>query len=558
MERKIRKWYKKRFDSEIESIKHVKGHVKKLGVKANKEVNDYYELTNKDNKKYYFYKLKEKMLILDDKSFNKIKRFEEDKETKITWHLCNNGYVGSKVNNDFYYLHQIVMNYYGNGKGTKNGSVDHINRDKLNNCHDNLRITTDEIQQKNKIGCLDGTKRKRQSNAIELPDGIEQKMIPKYCIYRKECYNVEKKLYREYFVYKHPDMEKRISSSKSSKVSIKEKLNEIKLIEKNYLEKNIVIKEKEFNLPNYVSFKNNIFVYDEKTSENRYNLKYKVNNELDFESNLKQLEVRLNMKYSERSFNFAEFYNSKKITKVENIILPKYFSRVFTAGKYHIQFDKREKEKRYSMKIVMKTENINEEIKRLVKKLLDKFPELKNMSYIPKEYIEKEEILKKEKDFKLPKCFSITTEKGLKYIIFQKKFNEKRYVKKFRLHNENIKQHYLSFKNKLILTNPELKELLEENDKKQEEKILPKNISIINVKGDKYLLFQKNINGKRIATKMKINNNLPGPGGLCLEELLPKFIEKVNSKFNQGLIVPGLPKGNNILGKSSPRNKVDL
>ena len=170
----------------------------------------------------------------------------------------------------------------------------------------------------------------------------------------------------------------------------------------------------------------------------------------------------------------------------------------------------------------------------------------------------------KEKDFKLPKCFSITTEKGLKYIIFQKKFNEKRYVKKFRLHNENIKQHYLSFKNKLILTNPELKELLEENEKKQEEKILPKNISIINVKGDKYLLFQKNINGKRIATKMKINNNLPGtgrpgrPGGLCLEELLPKFIEKVNSKFNQGLIGPGWSKADNILGKSSPRNKVDL
>ena len=45
----------------------------------------------------------------------------------------------------------------------------------------------------------DNSKRNRKSNAIKLPDGITENMIPKYVVYYKECYNKEKKLYREFF-----------------------------------------------------------------------------------------------------------------------------------------------------------------------------------------------------------------------------------------------------------------------------------------------------------------------------------------------------------------------
>jgi len=34
------------------------------------------------------------------------------------------------------------MNCYGNGRGTANISVDHVDRDKMNNTMDNLRLAT--------------------------------------------------------------------------------------------------------------------------------------------------------------------------------------------------------------------------------------------------------------------------------------------------------------------------------------------------------------------------------------------------------------------------------
>ena len=50
------------------------------------------------------------------------------------------------------FIHQIITGCYGNGKGTKNISVDHIDQDPLNNCYDNLRIATREEQQNNQNG----------------------------------------------------------------------------------------------------------------------------------------------------------------------------------------------------------------------------------------------------------------------------------------------------------------------------------------------------------------------------------------------------------------------
>ena len=45
----------------------------------------------------------------------------------------------------------------------------------------------------------DECKRARKHNAIKLPSTLADVNIPKYINYYNECYNNEKKLYREYF-----------------------------------------------------------------------------------------------------------------------------------------------------------------------------------------------------------------------------------------------------------------------------------------------------------------------------------------------------------------------
>jgi hypothetical protein len=121
------------------------------------------------------------------------------------------------------------MDCYGNGRGTKTISVDHIDRDPLNNTMDNLRIASRKEQELNSKGIQEGTKRERKRNARKLPESITHEMIPKYVTYYKECYNKEKKLYRDYFrIEKHPKLQKTWATTKSSKYTILEKLEQAK------------------------------------------------------------------------------------------------------------------------------------------------------------------------------------------------------------------------------------------------------------------------------------------------------------------------------------------
>jgi len=72
--------------------------------------------------------------------------------------------------------------------------------------------------------------RKRKKGAVPLPSGITQSMLPKYVTYNRELSNKEKGIYREYFRLEgHPKLTKRyVSSTKSNRVSIQDKLAEIK------------------------------------------------------------------------------------------------------------------------------------------------------------------------------------------------------------------------------------------------------------------------------------------------------------------------------------------
>lgn len=99
-------------------------------------------------------------------------------------------------------------------------SVDHINRDTLDNRLNNLRWSTKSEQ------AMNTNKRPRKYNAQPLPDGILQEHLPKFVTYNKEVYNKTNGKTREFFrICAHPYL-KDWTSSKSTKVTIQEKLAE--------------------------------------------------------------------------------------------------------------------------------------------------------------------------------------------------------------------------------------------------------------------------------------------------------------------------------------------
>ena len=122
----------------------------------------------------------------------------------------------------------------------------------------------------------DEYKRARKHNAIKLPSTLADLYIPKYINYYNECYNIEKKLYREYFkIEKHPHQvsNKTYISSKSNKISIIEKLNQITKIlgELDANDANDANISNIIKLPKYISIKNHeltsskfYLVYDKK------------------------------------------------------------------------------------------------------------------------------------------------------------------------------------------------------------------------------------------------------------------------------------------------------
>ena len=177
----------------------------------------------------------------------------------------------------------------------------------------------------------DDFKRVRKCNAIELPVDISENMIPKYVVYYKECYNKDKMLFREFFkIEKHPKLinyKKHLTSSKSKKITIVEKLEQIKLIlkkiendelfkikngEKNEEngEKNEENgeKKKEIILPKYISLKNHekdtkkyYLIYDKKTNKYRNTYKLLYDKNIVFSQNLKDFLEKVREKFENKT-----------------------------------------------------------------------------------------------------------------------------------------------------------------------------------------------------------------------------------------------------------------
>jgi len=217
--------YHDKVSNEYNVLEYIPGHYAMNGVDPYFMKNPLWKVS--ENEKIYLLMYCEKNTLckLSIDSYQKILDFEKNtnKNKKITWHKHSNGYILSSVNSLF--MHQIIMNCYGNGKGTKNISVDHINRDPLNNTMENLRIATRAEQEQNSKGIAIGTKRERKHSAKPLPKGITQNMMGKYVNYYHEFLNKEQTKSREYFkIEKHPKLAKIWIGTKSNKIAILEKL----------------------------------------------------------------------------------------------------------------------------------------------------------------------------------------------------------------------------------------------------------------------------------------------------------------------------------------------
>ncbi len=158
------------------------------------------------------------------------------------------------------YLHAFLTNHFGNGIGQE--SVDHINRQKLDNRSCNLRIVNQAQQNKN-------TMKRVFLNPVQIPNGMTSNDLPKYI-----TYNTEKRkngTIRDFFrVEKHPRQipneknKRQWSTSKSMAISIDNKYKQALEYLKE-LDNGIESKEYDFFDPNkfYKEEFEKEFTYDE-------------------------------------------------------------------------------------------------------------------------------------------------------------------------------------------------------------------------------------------------------------------------------------------------------
>lgn len=237
------------------------------------------------------------LIHIKDDIFTKVSKRDIKKilllnDKRPSWYIGANGYVCATIrNNDikkFIYLHQLILDVHDEDLTSFEKTVDHINCDKLDNRRDNLRLVNMSVQNANRV------KSARRCDANELPDNLTQKDLPKYVIYRKEILDKETNRYREYFyIQNHPKLEKTWETTKSNKVSIREKLKLAKL-KLEYLDEIIseaqynkqsglnklnkfIKKEQELKLPKYFRLSNDRnrkqFIYDQKVNDKRQTLR---------------------------------------------------------------------------------------------------------------------------------------------------------------------------------------------------------------------------------------------------------------------------------------------
>jgi hypothetical protein len=311
--------YHKELVNKFQILDYTLGHYIEIGKDAYVLKNPMWKI--KENFKEYWLMYCETNTItkLSSESYQKILDYENQNNDgkKLTFFGHSNGYISCSVG---LYIHQIITGCYGNGKGTKNISVDHIDQDPLNNSLENLRIATREEQEKNSKGIKEGTKRERSSKK-DLPDGISYEMFKKYVYYNREFYDKEKTKEREFFRVEHPKLDKPWTTSKSEKVSIQEKLQQANKVVDD-LENDIYPEKNAPLLPKYISLivarDKPHLVFEKRINGKRLNVKMVLPKEYDLEEELIILNEKIKEKYEGESI-FEE--NKKSLKKFKYILV---------------------------------------------------------------------------------------------------------------------------------------------------------------------------------------------------------------------------------------------
>ena len=283
-------------------LETIQGHYCSLGNDAFIMKNPMWKILNESGQtQLLMYCETDTLCILCPSSYKKITQYEQanNEGNKLTFYTHANGYINCSKGLS---IHQIITGCHGNGKGTGNISVDHIDQNPLNNTLANLRIATREEQEQNSNGIKEGTKRARNYNAKPLPEGLTQNMLRKYVIYYHEYINKEKTKSREYFkVERHPKMEKIWIGSKSSKISILMKLAEANKVVTD-LESDIYPTSDDFGLPPYITVKiergKSHLIYDRKINDGkRLNLRMVLPDNYVLDDQLPIFQERIKAKY---------------------------------------------------------------------------------------------------------------------------------------------------------------------------------------------------------------------------------------------------------------------
>jgi hypothetical protein len=465
--------------------------------------NMYWKVRDSNNKVYY-------LMHIKDTTYTKISLDDIDKvinvdDTRPCWYLQQHGYITSTCTSTkkIYYLHQLIMELHKEDLTSYERTVDHINRDKLDNRNSNLRIVSMSIQNTNR------DKQERRSDAIDLPDGITHSDLPKYVVYRKEILDKESGKFREYFyICGHPNCD-RWETSKSNKYSNYEKLlmaikklNSLNNDSSSDLESDTESESEKVKLPKYVSYTKfrglPHLILDRRTDEKRYNLKMLVKpDNFDFELNyfidkVNKKYPELNMQNPNISTDMASNDNVSNDIASNDMVSNDMVSNDIVSNDM--------------------VSNNNDII-------------LTNLEGLK---------------LNLPQNFSFYGEKGKYYYQYAKVIKGVRITKKYTIKSNDLQKEFNDLIDILNETHSELKlshytipnlpiiNVFETIDKTISKPNMPCNFSITNVSNVDYIQFCKKIDGERIQYKTKINSY-----NLQLE--LNNFIDHLNNTYNIGL-----------------------